>query len=279
MPPQTDQAPQKMTSQAADRTYAREAGESKGTREPGTGQGSVAWMISPGTVAYEDALLIMDRRVAEIREGRAPETIWLLEHPPLYTAGTRARPEDIRNPLGLPVHATGRGGQVTYHGPGQRIVYVMLDVQSRFGGDMGAFIAALEVWIIATLDHLGIPAHCVQGRTGVWVRRPAPPSLGAPRAPEDKIAAIGLRVRRGISFHGMAFNVAPDLTHYEGIVPCGITDAGVTSLRALGSPATLKDVDIALEATFRRVFGARIAPEIDPAAERATAKPDVAESL
>lgn len=230
-------------------------------------------MVSPGIATYEDALAIMEGRVQEIRAGRAPEAVWLLEHSPLYTAGTSARPDDIRNPLGLPVHWTGRGGKVTYHGPGQRIVYVMLDVQSRFGGDMGAFISALEGWIIAALASFGIAGQHVPGRTGVWVGRPE--WHGDPQpALMEKIAAIGLRVRRGISFHGLAINVAPDLAAYRGIVPCGITDAGVTSLRALGSPATMKDVDIVLEATFAGFFGASTHPETDPAAPVTEARPD-----
>jgi lipoyl(octanoyl) transferase len=223
---------------------------------------AVAWTVTAGLTGYDDALAFMEARAAAIAAGLAPELIWLVEHPSLYTAGTSANPNDILNPANLPVHWTGRGGQVTYHGPGQRVVYVMLDVQRRFGGDMGAFIRTLEDWIIATLAAFDVAGSRVSGRTGVWVEQPAPRETGARQA--AKIAAIGLRVRRGISFHGIALNVSPDLVHFAGIVPCGITDAPVTSIAATGRDIVMKDVDIALEESFRRLFSAPVEPESAP---------------
>lgn len=195
----------------------------------------------------------MEARVGEIAAGTAPEAIWLLEHPPLYTAGTSADPADLTDPDRFPVYATRRGGQYTYHGPGQRVVYVMLDL-SRREKDVRAFVTRLEAWLIATLDEFNVRGEIREGRVGVWVPRPDKPPLtnGAPR--EDKIAAIGVRMRRWVSFHGLSINVEPDLSHFDGIVPCGISDQGVTSLVDLGLPVTLEDVDVALKRRFDEAF-------------------------
>lgn len=206
----------------------------------------------------------MEARVAAIREGREDEAVWLLEHPALYTAGTSAKPQDLTDPTLLPVHHTGRGGQYTYHGPGQRIAYVMLDLRPR-GRDLRAHVAGLETWLIDTLADFGLRAGTRRGRVGVWV------DLGAAGG-EAKIAAIGVRVRHWITYHGVSLNVSPDLTHYRGIVPCGIRDAGVTSLASLGIGATMAEVDQALKRHFERVFGSAEglpAPEFD-GAQRAT---------
>lgn len=207
----------------------------------------------------------MEQRVAAIRHDGAPELVWLLEHPPLYTAGTSARPADLKDPDRFPVFPTGRGGQYTYHGPGQRIAYVMLDVKRRFGADVRAFVAALETWLIEALARLGVAGEVRPGRVGVWV---APSD---PAQPERKIAAIGIRIRNGVSYHGVSLNVAPDLAHFDGIVPCGIADHGVTSLAALGRPAGMKDVDMCLRQSFERVFGSETAPA--PPAEAAILDP------
>jgi lipoyl(octanoyl) transferase len=209
----------------------------------------IAWTTSPGLVSYRPAVAAMERRAAEIRSGQAPELVWLLEHPPLYTAGTSARAADLRDPDVLPVYETGRGGQYTYHGPGQRIAYVMLDVQRRFGTDVRAFVATLEHWLIAALAEFAIKGEVRPDRVGVWVASPDP-AVG-----ERKIAAIGIRIRSGVSFHGVSLNVAPDLSHYAGIVPCGIADHGVTSLADLGCTASIKDVDMSLRRTFEAAFG------------------------
>jgi lipoyl(octanoyl) transferase len=217
----------------------------------------VFWTRSPGPVAYLDAVAAMERRVDAIRTGEAPEAVWLLEHPPLYTAGTSAKPEDLLSPGRLPVFQTGRGGQFTYHGPGQRVVYLMLDL-SRRGRDVRLFVRTIEAWIIEALAGLGIRANCREGRTGLWVRRPEKGPLA-----EDKIAAIGIRVRRWVSFHGVSINVDPDLGHYQGIVACGIRDQGVTSLADLGSSASMADMDAALATTFPRHFGPK--SDIKPA--------------
>lgn len=214
----------------------------------------VEWMASQSLVSYAPAVAAMERRAAEIRAGNAPELVWLLEHPPLYTAGTSAKPADLRDPGAFPVHATGRGGQYTYHGPGQRIAYVMLDVQRRFGADVRAFVAALEQWVIAALAEVGVKGEVRPGRVGVWVSMPGAPS------DECKIAAIGIRIRSGVSYHGVSLNVAPDLTHYDGIVPCGIAEHGVTSLADLGLPVSIKDVDMCLRRTFEAVFGVETRP-------------------
>jgi lipoyl(octanoyl) transferase len=211
---------------------------------------AACWLRSPGLADYPGAVAAMEHHVAEIAEGRAPELAWFLEHPPLYTAGTSSRPQDLIDPAGLPVYATGRGGQFTYHGPGQRVVYLMLDL-SRRGRDVRAFVRTIEAWLIEALARLGVEGGCRTGRTGIWVARP---EKGEGR--EDKIAAIGIRVRRWVSYHGVSINVAPDLSHFGGIVPCGISDQGVTSLADLDRPAGMAALDEALLATFPRHFGA-----------------------
>jgi lipoyl(octanoyl) transferase len=205
----------------------------------------VIWEIAEGLVPYPEALAIMDRHVDRIAKGEEPERVWLLEHPPLYTAGTSARAEDLVEPARFPVFKAGRGGQYTYHGPGQRVAYVMLDLKRR-GGDLRAFVAALEQWVIDTLDVFNVRGERREDRVGVWVSR---------GEREDKIAAIGIRVRHSVSFHGISINVEPDLSHFSGIVPCGIREHGVTSLVDLGLPVTMEDVDVALKATFRPIFG------------------------
>lgn len=212
------------------------------------------WIVSPGLVGYQDAMAAMEARVEAIRRGAAPEAVWLLEHPPLYTAGTSARPRDLREPGRFPVHETRRGGQYTYHGPGQRVAYVMLDLARR-DRDVRAHVHRLERWIVAALASFAVSAGTAPGRVGVWVPRPERPPLpdGTPR--EDKLAAIGVRVRRWVAFHGVAINVEPDLSHFEGIVPCGIEGHGVTSLVDLGLPVTLEDLDLALLDAFAAVFG------------------------
>ena len=207
---------------------------------------SVEWRTATGHVSYEDAVADMERRVAEIRAGDAPELVWLVEHAPLYTAGASAKPEDLILPGRFPVHRTGRGGEYTYHGPGQRVAYVMLDLDRR-GRDVREFVRRLEAWLIATLDGFGVTGERRAGRVGIWVDR------GAGR--EDKIAAIGVRVRRWVTYHGVALNVACDLGHYDGIVPCGIRGHGVTSLADLGIDVTMADVDEMLRAKFADVFG------------------------
>jgi len=212
-------------------------------------EGPLDWVRSSDPVAYETAVGEMEARIAEIRGGRARECIWLLEHPSLYTAGTSARPEDLIDANRFPVHRSGRGGQFTYHGPGQRIAYVMLDLQQR-GRDVRGFVYQLEDCIIATLGRLGVVGERRQGRVGVWVARP---ELGPGR--EDKIAAIGVRIRRWVSFHGLSLNVAPELEHYSSIIPCGISGHGVTSLADLGVRATMDDVDDALIDSFEEIFG------------------------
>jgi lipoyl(octanoyl) transferase len=210
---------------------------------------AVAWTTSKEPVAYPLALAAMEERARQIRAGDAPELIWLLEHPALYTAGTSAQIADLKDPDRFPIYTAGRGGQYTYHGPGQRIAYVMLDVQRRFGSDVRAFVCALEHWVIDSLAEFGIRGEIRPGRVGVWVVLPNEGGV------EKKIAAIGIRIRRGVSFHGISLNVAPDLTHYDGIVPCGIAEHGVTSLHDLGHPASIKDVDMSLRRTFERTFG------------------------
>ena len=215
----------------------------------------VDWRVSAGPTDYAQALAFMEARAAAIAEGRAAECVWLLEHPPLYTGGTSAKPADLVEAR-FPVFATGRGGQFTYHGPGQRVVYVMLDLTRR-RRDARAFVAALEAWIIATLAAFSVQGERREDRVGVWVRRPDKPAGPGGATAEDKIAAIGVRLRRWVSFHGLSINVAPDLAHFSGIVPCGISQAhyGVTSLADLGLGATMADLDAALAATFAPIFG------------------------
>ncbi len=214
---------------------------------------AVEWITSTAPVPYDTAVAAMEMRVAEIRAGTASEAIWLLEHPPLYTAGTSALDADLKEPDRFPVHRTRRGGQFTYHGPGQRVAYVMLDVGAR-GRDVRRFVEQLEAWVIAALAEFNVTGEIREGRVGVWVTRPEKPPLpdGSPR--EDKIAAIGVQMRKWVSFHGLSINVEPDLTHFDGIVPCGIADHGVTSLVDLGLPVDLGDVDNALKRTFQDVF-------------------------
>lgn len=211
---------------------------------------AVEWRASGAPIPYLDAVAEMDARVAAIAEGRARELVWLLEHPPLYTSGTSARAGDLIEAR-FPVFQTGRGGQLTYHGPGQRIAYVMLDLRRR-KPDVRAYVASLEAWIIRALASFGVAGETRADRVGVWVRRP-----DKGEGHEDKIAAIGVRIKRWVTLHGIAINVAPDLAHFSGIVPCGIADAryGVTSLADLGHAATMGDVDDALKAAFARVFG------------------------
>ncbi|EAR49991.1 lipoyltransferase [Oceanicola granulosus HTCC2516] len=220
----------------------------------------VEWIVSPGLTGYETAVAEMEARAAAIRAGTADEAVWLLEHPPLYTAGTSADPVDLVDPGRFPVHASQRGGQYTYHGPGQRVAYVMLDVARR-GRDVRAFVASLEAWIIATLAEFNVTGERRAGRVGVWVVREDKP-LGPDGAPpEDKIAALGIRLRKWVSFHGISINVDPDLEHFSGIVPCGIRQHGVTSLVDLGLPVTMADVDVALRRTFDVVIGPGTAVE------------------
>ena len=217
------------------------------------------WRISNGLVPYDEALATMEARVADIRAGRAEELVWLLEHPPLYTAGTSAKPHDLLQPMRFPVHVAGRGGQYTYHGPGQRVVYAMLDLRAR-RQDVRRFVFDLEEWTLRTLARFGVTAERRTGRVGVWVARPDKPPLPDGSAREDKIAAVGVRIRHWVSFHGLSINVEPDLSHYAGIVPCGIAAHGVTSLVDLGLPVSLADLDIALAETFDEVFGAAVRP-------------------
>jgi lipoyl(octanoyl) transferase len=213
----------------------------------------IEWKVSDGLTDYAQAEQWMETRAAQIADGTAPECIWLLEHPPLYTAGTSARIEDLTAPDRFPVHTTKRGGQYTYHGPGQRVAYVMLDVGKR-GRDVRLFVKQLEAWVIATLAEFNITGHIRDGRVGVWVERPDKPNQINGLPAEDKVAAIGIRLRKWVSFHGLSINVDPDLDHFSGIVPCGISEHGVTSLVDLGLPVTLTDVDVALHKTFAGVF-------------------------
>ncbi len=209
----------------------------------------VEWTTLPGLSPYAETLAAMEARVAAIHAGTASEAIWLLEHPPLYTAGTSANTADLVQPDRFPVHAVGRGGQYTYHGPGQRVIYTMLDV-SRREKDVRCFVRHLENWVIAALAEFNVRGEIRPGRVGVWVQRPDKPRLADGSLAEDKIAAIGIKLRRWVSFHGISINVEPDLTHFSGIVPCGIRDHGVTSLVDLGLPVTMDDLDAALRATF-----------------------------
>ncbi len=205
----------------------------------------VTWDIADGLVAYADAMDRMNTHVERIARAEEPERVWLLEHPPLYTAGTSAQPQDLVEPDRLPVFKTGRGGQYTYHGPGQRVAYVMLNLRDR-GSDVRAFVAGLEQWVIDTLAAFNVKGERREDRVGVWVRR---------GSREDKIAAIGIRVRHWVTFHGISINVEPDLADFSGIVPCGIRQHGVTSLVDLGLPVTMADLDVAMKVSFQRIFG------------------------
>lgn len=223
---------------AAEALFGRTDGEAAG------------WAVSTAPVGYPEAVAAMESRAAAIAEGRAGELVWLLEHPSLYTAGVSAKPADLIDPDRFPVFESGRGGQFTYHGPGQRVAYVMLDLTKR-RRDVRAFVAALEAWVIGALAAFNVTGEVREGRVGVWVERRAP---GVPPR-EDKIAAIGVKLRKWVSFHGISLNVEPDLGHFGGIVPCGVTQHGVTSLVDLGLPVTMDEADAALKASFRRVFG------------------------
>lgn len=209
----------------------------------------VEWVVAEGLTGYDEAVAEMETRAALIADGEARERVWLVEHPPLYTAGTSAKDEDLIAPERFPVFRSGRGGQFTYHGPGQRVAYVMLDLKRR-QPDLRRFVAALEGWLIGALDDFNIRGERREDRVGVWVRRP---DRGADV--EDKIAAIGIRVRRWVSFHGISFNVDPELSHFDGIVPCGVSRHGVTSLVDLGLPVSMAEADSVLREAFERVFG------------------------
>jgi lipoyl(octanoyl) transferase len=228
---------------------------------PAAGSAPVEWAISDGLVPYEMAVAEMEARAAAIASGEAAERIWLLEHPPLYTAGTSARDEDLVDATRFPVHRTGRGGQFTYHGPGQRVAYAMLDLNRRTP-DLRRYVAALEAWLIATLAEFNVRGERREDRVGVWVRRPEKPPGPAGEPAEHKIAAIGIRVRRWISFHGISLNVEPDLSHFSGIVPCGVRAHGVTSLVDLGLSVTVPEVDAAMRKTFETIFGETVAVEL-----------------
>ena len=214
----------------------------------------VEWKVSDGLTDYDVAVAFMEDRVERIAKGEADELVWLVEHPPLYTAGTSAMDDDLLTPDRFPVYRTGRGGEYTYHGPGQRVVYVMLDLRRRIR-DVRALVSALEALAIGTLAEMNIRGERREDRVGVWVQRPERPAAPDGSVAEDKIAAIGVRLRKWISYHGIAINVDPDLEHFSGIVPCGITAHGVTSLVDLGLPVTLSDVDVKLRGVFEEIFG------------------------
>ena len=212
----------------------------------------VEWVISDGLTDYQSALDFMESRVDAIAKGTADECIWLLEHPPLYTSGTSAKPADLIDPNRFPVFEARRGGEYTYHGPGQRVIYVMLDVGKR-GRDVRQFVKDMENWVIATLDTFNVKGEIREGRVGVWVQRPEKPPQADGSIAEDKIAALGIRLRKWVSFHGISVNVDPDLSHFDGIVPCGISTHGVTSLVDLGLPVTMTDFDVALRQAFDQI--------------------------
>jgi len=230
--------------------------------------------VQEGLTSYEDALSVMEARAAAVAEGQASELVWLVEHPPLYTAGTSAREDDLVLPARFPVHRTGRGGQFTYHGPGQRVAYAMLDLNRRTP-DLRAYVAALEAWLILALASFNVRGERREDRVGVWVRRP-----DRGEGAEQKIAAIGIRVRRWVSFHGVALNVEPELTHFSGIVPCGVSAEryGVTSLVDLGLPVTMADADLALRAAFEELFGATVTAgfEVPPPTGAPLGRPETA---
>ena len=219
----------------------------------------VEWIISDGLTDYQQAVDWMEARATAIAEGRAKEAIWLVEHPPIYTAGTSAQAADLTDPHRFPVYSTSRGGQYTYHGPGQRVAYVLLDVGAR-GRDVRKFVQQLEAWVIATLDEFNVKGEIREGRVGVWGTRDDKPKTATGQLREDKIAAIGIRLRKWVSFHGISLNLDPELTHFNGIIPCGITDHGVTSLVDLGLLVTMDDLDLALRRRFEMVFSAQITP-------------------
>ncbi len=241
---------------------------------PVPGSPPVEWRMADAPVPYDEAVAAMERHVARIIAGEARERIWLVEHPPLYTAGTSAKDGDLRTPR-FPVHPTGRGGQHTYHGPGQRVAYAMLDLNRR-RPDVRAFVAALEAWVIGTLGRLNVRGERRQDRVGVWVARPDKPGGFDGTPAEDKIAAIGIRLKRWVSFHGISVNVEPDLDHFAGIVPCGIAAShyGVTSLVDLGHPITLAEFDILLRMEFERVFGPTVLAAVELASAPAVPDPE-----
>jgi len=214
----------------------------------------VEWITTTGLTDYPQALSVMEARADAIAAGTAEEAIWLVEHPPLYTSGTSAKPEDLTDPDRFPVYEARRGGQYTYHGPGQRVAYVMLDLGQR-GRDVRVFVQQLEQWVIAALAEFNVVGHIREGRVGVWVERPEKPRGADGRLCEEKVAAIGIRLRKWVSFHGISINVEPDLEHFSGIVPCGISEHGVTSLVDLGLPVEMADLDMALRRSFDQVFG------------------------
>ena len=216
------------------------------------------WRTTSELVSYPEALAEMQSRAEAIHTGEANELVWFLEHPPLYTAGTSADSKDLIEPERFPVFATGRGGEYTYHGPGQRVAYVMLDLKRR-RQDVRAYVAALEEVVIRTLDRMNVKGERREDRVGVWVRRPERPLLPDGTMAEDKIAALGIRLRKWVSFHGLSINVDPDLSHFTGIVPCGISAYGVTSLVDLGLPVMMADVDMRLREAFEEVFGPTVA--------------------
>ena len=227
---------------------------------PDPGSNPVRWRIAPALVDYRDAEAMMEAEVARIADGTADELVWLVEHRPLYTAGTSADAADLIAPDRFPVYATGRGGQYTYHGPGQRVAYVMLDLKRR-KQDVRAFVSALEEVIIRTLDSMNVKGERREDRVGVWVKRPERPRLADGSMAEDKIAALGIRLRKWVSFHGLSINVDPDLEHFSGIVPCGISTYGVTSLVDLGLLVMMSDVDTLLRQAFEDVFGPTVSDE------------------
>jgi lipoyl(octanoyl) transferase len=235
--------------------------------KPRAGSPPVEWCVSEGRVAYATALAAMEARAAAIAESAAPELVWLLEHPPLYTAGTSAKPQELIEAR-FPVHKTGRGGQFTYHGPGQRVAYLMLDLKRR-EPDVRRFVASLEEWLIRSLAAFNIRGERREDRVGVWVRRP-----GKGAAHEDKIAAIGIRLKRWVSLHGIALNVDCDLAHFSGIVPCGVAEPryGVTSLVDLGLPVTMPDADLVLRQEFEPLFGPTRRVDRDPATTHGAAR-------
>lgn len=219
------------------------------------------WLVTEELIPYEMALAAMERRVEEINLGNAAECVWLLEHPPLYTAGTSAKSEDLVNAGSYPVYDVGRGGQYTYHGPGQRVAYVMLDLKTRTK-DVRLFVQALEQWLISTLEAFNIKGERREDRIGVWVTRPEKPKTFNGSVAEDKIAALGIRLRKWVTFHGISINVNPELAHFDGIVACGVKDHGVTSFEDLGHLTTLFDVDAALRSSFEEIFGPTVLGEV-----------------
>lgn len=235
-----------------------ERAETAPQRAPGTTVKTVSWHRSPGLVPYPEALAAMELRARQVREGMAPELLWFLEHPPLYTAGTSAADNELLTPERFPVFRTGRGGRFTYHGPGQRVGYAVMDLRKPGPPDVRRYVQSLEAWLIAALARLGVTGERRDGRIGIWVRT---------AAGDAKIAALGVRISRWITTHGIALNVAPDLSHFGGIVPCGIAEFGVTSLAALGAEHDMAKVDEALRAAFEQMFDARLADGSDPLLE------------